>query len=59
VLIPMEGIIYINSLVYASVCRGHETHITFKTVPPELEGPKTIQDLNHTLLLLYLPSPES
>jgi hypothetical protein len=25
---------------------------------PSLEGPKTIHDLNHTLLLLYLPSPE-
>jgi hypothetical protein len=30
-----------------------------KKCPPELEGPKIIQDLNHTLLLLYLPSPES
>jgi hypothetical protein len=30
-----------------------------KKCPPILEGPKTIQDLNHTLLLLYLPSPES
>jgi len=26
---------------------------------PNLEGPKIIQDLNHTLLLLYLPSLES
>jgi hypothetical protein len=30
-----------------------------KKCPPKLEGPKTIQDLNLTLLLLYLPSPES
>jgi hypothetical protein len=30
-----------------------------KKCPPKLEGPKTIQDLNHTLLLLYLSSPES
>jgi hypothetical protein len=30
-----------------------------KKCPPELEGPKTIQDLNHTLLFLYLLSPES
>jgi hypothetical protein len=30
-----------------------------KNCPPEFEGPKTIQDLNHTLLLLYLPNPES
>jgi hypothetical protein len=30
-----------------------------KKCPPELKGPKTIQNLNHTLLLLYLTSPES
>ncbi len=30
-----------------------------KKCSPKLEGSKIIQDLNHTLLLLYLPSPES
>ncbi len=30
-----------------------------KKCPLELEGPKPIQDLNHTLLLIYLLSPES
>ncbi len=36
------------------------THFYFFTYwVPSLEGPKIIQDLNHTFLLLYLPSPES
>jgi len=36
------------------------THFYFFTYRiPSPESPKIIQDLNHTLLLLYLPSPES
>jgi len=35
----------------------HFYFFTYRVSSPE--GPKTIQDLNHTLLLLYLPSPES
>jgi len=81
ILHPRESYIYIKANCLF-VCRGPETHITFKTVPPNSraqklfrtsiahfyfftyqvpnpEGPKTIHNLNHTLLLLYLPSPES
>jgi len=38
------SILYINSLVCASVCRGPETQITFKTVPPT-RGPKNYSRL--------------
>jgi len=46
--------------VCASVCLSRSWNpYHFLNCPPKLEGPKTIQHLNHTLLLLYLPSPES
>jgi hypothetical protein len=44
---------------WRTVYRGPKTQVTFKTVPRVSMGPKTIQDLNHTFLFLYLPSPES
>jgi len=51
------SILYINSVVFLSICRGLETHITFnKNCPPELEGPKTIQNLEFLLLTFIFTS---
>jgi len=56
ILYIKANVVFVCLCVYLS--RSWNPYHFFKC-PPELEGPKTIQDLNHTLLLLYLPSPES
>ncbi len=53
-------ILYINLVslsVHQLVSRGPETQISFnKIVPPELEGPKIIQDLKFLLLTFTFTS---
>jgi hypothetical protein len=53
-------ILYINSVslsIRPSISRGPKSHITFnKIVPPEFEGPKTIEDLEFLLLTFTFTS---